>query len=108
GLVYAGTDAPKILHLWLHDEHFDVITKMTAFFETAYFCEHCNKGYTTRMNHQICPVRCSSCFSSGKCKTELPMRECGRCHRFFHNQQCFGNHLRASKIKNNKENNIPI
>ena len=33
------------IYLYLHDKHFDVITKMPGFLSTGYFCHQCRKTY---------------------------------------------------------------
>lgn len=97
-IVYEGPiQAPKVLHLWLCDNHFQVITSMTSFAETSYYCDNCNKGYSKKLDHRICPARCFACLAPGKCKLETPLRKCNACNRFFNNQACFDNHLRKGK-----------
>lgn len=96
-LVHVGPDAPKVIHLWLYNNHFHVITSPAAFFEKSYWCEVCSRAYSKKTDHRICPVRCSSCFGFGKCALQRPMKKCDRCNRFFNNPTCFVNHLRKSQ-----------
>lgn len=98
-LAFQGPPAPKILHLWLCDTHFHAITSMPAFFESAYFCEACNKAYKDALCHRICPAHCHVCLASGKCITQYPLKKCNECNRFFNNQTCFENHLKAPELK---------
>jgi hypothetical protein len=44
GIVYHGPTAEKKIYLYYHDNHYDVITSMTAFLSRIYFCTNCCKG----------------------------------------------------------------
>ena len=48
GIVYHGPTAEKKIYLYYHDNHYDVITSMTAFLSRIYFCTNCYKGYNTK------------------------------------------------------------
>ena len=39
------------IYLYLHDKHFDVITKMPGFLSTCYFCHQCRKTYCKTTDH---------------------------------------------------------
>ena len=41
--VYEGSDAVINIYLLLHDEHYDVITTMSGFFNKKYFCDQCKE-----------------------------------------------------------------
>lgn len=43
GIIYDGVEGGVPIYLYFHDEHFDVITKMTGFLNRSYFCETCKK-----------------------------------------------------------------
>jgi hypothetical protein len=48
GIVYHGPTADKKIYLYLHHNHYDVITSMTVFLSRNYFCTNCYKGYNTK------------------------------------------------------------
>ena len=80
--------------------HFDVIKSMTAFYDSPYYCQECNKAYTKRDKHK-CPSKCLSCFTYAKDrKCEGKEIICEKCNRKFFGNRCFKNHLRnRSKIE---------
>jgi len=49
-LIFEGPKAQKLLHLYLHENHYDVITSI--FFDNSYWCETCNKGYEHQTDHK--------------------------------------------------------
>jgi hypothetical protein len=50
GIAYHGPTAGKKIYLYYHDNHYDVITSMTAFLSRIYFCTNCYKGYKPKKN----------------------------------------------------------
>ena len=50
GMIYTGPEADKKIYLYLHNNHYDVITSMAAFFNKAYFCTECNTRYDKKKN----------------------------------------------------------
>jgi hypothetical protein len=46
-----GVIAEKKIYFYYHDNHYDVITSMTAFLSGIYFCANCYKGYNTKEEH---------------------------------------------------------
>ena len=44
-ILYSGPDHEKRIYLYLHDNHYDVITKMPGFFVRNCYCHDCKKGY---------------------------------------------------------------
>ena len=53
GIVYHGPTADKKIYLYYHDNHYDVITSMTAFLSRIYFCTNCYKGYNTKEENTL-------------------------------------------------------
>ena len=80
--------------------HFDVIKSMTAFYDSPYYCQECNKAYTKRDKHK-CPSKCLSCFTYAKDrKCEGNEIVCEKCNRKFFGKRCFKNHLKnRSKVE---------
>lgn len=108
GLVYAGPNASKVIRLWHHDHHFDAITSILAFYECSYYCDDCDKAYEKKIEHRRCPVRCSWCFESGQCRASVDgeLINCGSCHRYFNNEQCYQNHLKQKGDGRHKASSI--
>ena len=61
-IIYTGPLAEKKIFLYLHDEHYDVITSLSAFMGRNYFCYKCQKGYDHRERH-LCNNPCLQCHS---------------------------------------------
>ncbi|MCP3667139.1 MAG: hypothetical protein GY696_32385, partial [Gammaproteobacteria bacterium] len=45
-LIFSTEPAIKVLHIYLDDNHYDVIGHIKSFHNASYFCEVCNKAYT--------------------------------------------------------------
>ena len=86
----------------LHEKsHYNVITKMPAFFGVGYVCAHCWKPYNDEGKHRCNNKRhCRAC-----CQKECPdfleayprgqkaTQRCQQCHRDFFGDTCFQMHL---------------
>ena len=86
----------------LHEKsHYNVITKMPAFFGSSYVCAHCWKPYNDEGKHRCNNKRhCRAC-----CQKECPdfleayprgqkaTQRCQQCHRDFFGDTCFQMHL---------------
>ena len=59
-IIYKGGEAEKKIYLYLHDDHFDVITSLPAFLGRGYFCHKCQKGYDHKQRHH-CNNPCLQC-----------------------------------------------
>ena len=77
------------IYLYLHDKHFDVITKMPGFLSTCYFCHQCRKTYCKTTDH-MCPAMCKSCRCFD-CVLEEWI-ECNECKRMFKSRACYMHH----------------
>ena len=77
------------IYLYLHDKHFDVITKMPGFLSVCYFCHQCRKTYAKTTDH-MCPAMCKSCRSFD-CVFEEWI-ECNECKRKFKSRACYDHH----------------
>ena len=84
------TDEKPIISLYLHDNHFDVITKLPGFLNRSYFCRRCHKCYNCTTDH-LCPAMCRSCRAFG-CVLEGDGIVCNECDRLFKNQTCYDHH----------------
>ena len=86
----SDTDEKPIISLYLHDNHFDVITKLPGFLNRSYFCNRCHKCYSNTTDH-LCSAMCRSCRAFG-CVLEGEGIECNKCNRLFKNQACYDRH----------------
>ena len=85
-----GTDEKPIISLYLHNNHFDVITTLPGFLKRSHFCKRCHKSYDHTVDH-LCPAMCRSCRAFG-CILEGEGIVCNECHRLFKNQACYDQH----------------
>ena len=84
------TDEKPTINLYLHDNHFDVITTLPGFLNKTYFCRRCHKAYDHTADH-LCPAMCRSCRAFG-CVLEGEGIVCNECDRLFKNQACYDHH----------------
>ena len=77
------------IYLYLHDNHYDIITSMPGFLSTIYFCHKCRRSYTNKLRH-LCPGMCKSCRSYD-CVVNDPL-ECNECNRWFKSKACYDRH----------------
>lgn len=96
--MYQGPEAEKKIHLYHHDNHYDVITTMSGFLNRSYFCQKCQKGYDHKEKH-ICNV---PCCPSHKCHEDQSddLQYCSMCNRHFKNTTCFQLHSQVSSQGN--------
>lgn len=85
------------LNLLLDREHFDYIKSLTGVFATAYFCEFCHNGYSTKSRHKNCIYTCEFCLTGPPCKLKFQnypdYKDCTDCGRCFYNEACFKQHI---------------
>ena len=77
------------IYLYLHDNHYDVITSMPGFLSKSSFCHTCRRVYSAKLDH-LCPGMCKSCRTYG-CVVNNP-RECNECNRWFKSKACYDRH----------------
>ena len=78
------------IYLYLHDNHYDVITSMPGFLSTVYFCHKCKKTYSNNSDH-LCDAMCRSCRSYD-CVLDGNGMVCNECDRLFKNKACYDHH----------------
>ena len=93
-IIYEGPEADKKMYLYLHDDHYDVITKMPAFLGRNYYCTICNKGYDHKERH-ACNDTCHHCYKIHDVHDEH-WKYCEDCNRYFRNDICFDLHKQRS------------
>ena len=90
-IIYPSEHSDNVtpIYLYLHDNHYDIITSMTGFLSRVYYCHKCKKGYSNKFDH-LCPGMCKSCRSY-ECVVNDPLK-CDECKRFFKNRACYDRH----------------
>ena len=98
-IIYSGPESEKKIYLYLHDDHYDVITSMAAFLTKSYYCTQCQKGYDQREKHK-CNDVCHRCRKIHEDETDARWRFCEACNRYFKGELCFQMHLNQTKKGN--------
>ena len=78
------------IYLYLHDNHYDVITSMAGFLSRHYFCHTCKKVYDNKYGH-LCKEMCKGCRSYD-CVVVNDDRVCNECERWFKSKACYDRH----------------
>ena len=94
GIIYEGPPAEQKIYLYLHDWHYDIITKMPAFLGRSYYCTKCNKGYDHKERH-ACNNPCHYCYKIHDMEHQQ-WTYCNECNRHFYNTVCFDMHKESS------------
>ncbi len=94
GNIYTGPESEKKIHIYLHDNHYDVITSMPAFINRAYYCDKCEKGYSNKETHK-CNNVCYACRKIHESTGTSVL--CRKCNRNFNGEECYGLHTKATK-----------
>jgi hypothetical protein len=106
GLYFKGeVQADKVIHLYLHGNHVDLIISMPAFFDSNYFCEKCTKTYEHPADHR-CNFTCPSCYWKDGCQLNEPMIPCQDCNRYFRNQDCFDRHKEVKRVMDKQNQQV--
>ena len=87
------------INLYLHNNHYDVITKMPGFFNSVYYCYRCHKAYSHKFDH-LCDAMCRSCRAYNCYEGERV--ECDVCKRAFKSRACYDRH----KVRDNGTKSI--
>lgn len=95
-IIYAGPEGGIPIYVYYHDNHYDVITKMTGFLNKSYFCHTCKKGYAQTENH-ACNNPCIYCRHVHDADSVDEWVFCQDCNRYLQNQACFELHRKKSK-----------
>lgn len=90
GIIYDVIDGGVPIYPYYHDEHFDVITKITGFLNRSYLCETCKKGYPK--DKHVCNNPCIYCHRLHSEEVEN-WQFCDQYSRHFKNDTCFQMHL---------------
>ena len=78
------------IYLYLHDNHYDVITTMPGFLSKVYFCHTCRRTYSNKLGH-LCKEACKGCRSYD-CVVVNADIVCNECNRWFKSRACYDRH----------------
>ena len=89
-IIYKGIGARNItIHIYHHNDHYDVITSMAAFYGMSDYCQLCDKAYKHKKH--ICKAICITCKHSAHI-TPKSKKYCTDCNRYCYNEECFEQH----------------
>lgn len=97
-----NTENKVALNLIYNNNHYNVITSLTAAFCCNYFCELCTKAYEHEDAH-FCRAKCYSCKKSPPCAKEFDL-SCIKCKRTFVSTHCFDKHISSMSSRTSCEN----
>ncbi|XP_055918297.1 uncharacterized protein LOC129950379 [Eupeodes corollae] len=101
-IIFEGdNDEKKKINLIYHNNHFNLITSLTAAFCCSYYCEDCHEPYNMKSKHR-CHKTCPQCQNTPPCPKIAKEINCVDCNRNFRGKNCFDKH----KAGNSKGNNI--
>ncbi|KAG8192310.1 hypothetical protein JTE90_002131 [Oedothorax gibbosus] len=86
---YKGSERPRKVYLWLHKEHYDLITSPKGFYGSNFYCEDCNAPFQRLLGH-MCDALCYVCRSS-KCPKMSPVI-CKDCDCLCQSEACYAKH----------------
>ncbi|XP_063994390.1 uncharacterized protein LOC135171709 [Diachasmimorpha longicaudata] len=82
------------------ENHYEPIQNLPSFFGVKYYCEHCNKPYTTQGH--VCDRTCDRCLKNPPCDSTIVDKiVCDDCNREFHGQLCFDQHKKPGSFSGN-------
>jgi len=84
---------PQRINLLYDDDHYHVITNLTAAMAKRYVCPACNKGCERGVLHR-CDAPYDACSAIPPCIQNNARFPCDECNRNFRNTACFENHKR--------------
>ncbi|GBN15215.1 hypothetical protein AVEN_23024-1 [Araneus ventricosus] len=88
-LSYRGKDRSRRINLYLHNDHFDVITSLQGFYAADHYSESCDKPYG-RVEDRRCPNACHVCFRTDCLPGQT--KRCNDCDRLCQSEECFQTH----------------
>uniref|UniRef100_A0A1I8FWQ0 DNA-directed DNA polymerase n=1 Tax=Macrostomum lignano TaxID=282301 RepID=A0A1I8FWQ0_9PLAT len=99
----------EILHLHLVEQHFNVITKLPAFFGSHHYCAKCEMAYDSDPAKHKCADACSTCKTPGSnCKVNRAYVRCQDCGLNCYNAQCLENHKRKNKAGRSRCDSVHV
>ena len=90
--IYIGPEKAKKIHLYYHDNHYDLIKSLKGFFTSKQFCYECNKAYSSKFEDHPCTGTCKKC-KNRLCIDTKEYILCEFCDVKCVNEICYLNHL---------------
>uniref|UniRef100_A0A1I8FUZ8 DNA-directed DNA polymerase n=1 Tax=Macrostomum lignano TaxID=282301 RepID=A0A1I8FUZ8_9PLAT len=99
----------EILHLHLVEQHFNVVTKLPAFFGSDHYCPSARWPTTAPTPKHKCADACSTCKTPGSnCKANRAYVRCHDCGLNCYNAQCLENHKRKNKAGRSRCDSVHV
>ena len=76
-IIYAGPEKDKKIDFYMHNHHYDVFTKMPAFFCPQLLLPHLQQTHDHQEDHR-CPSACKCCQFASNCP-EVSWMTCNDC-----------------------------
>jgi hypothetical protein len=90
GCIYTGArERLDKIFIYHSDNHFDLITSITGFLKSGYYCTTCRVPYSNKTHHS-CNFYCKTCQHLN-CIVENEM-VCYSCNQLCRSQDCFDRH----------------
>lgn len=99
-ILFEGPDVPRKINLIYHNNHYNVITSLTAAFVCSYYCETCHTPYNNRSDHR-CGKSCACCQQAPPCEKTRAEIMCTDCNRKFRSIDCYNKHKVARSSNKN-------
>jgi len=95
-VIYKGESECNVqIYLYKTGNHFDLITKMNAFFGTVYYCKRCDTPYQNKNRVHRCKNKkqpCQLCMKEAHDPSTKNKIYCEECNRYCYNAECFTEH----------------
>ena len=89
--IYKGPANSKYINILLLKEHYNVITSMARFYNCGYYCDICEKKFTSLGNHR-CPATCKLCKRLKCSEFDQSSISCSYCYKKCKNEACLRIH----------------
>lgn len=90
----------KFINICFEENHFNVITRMTAYLGCSYYCQYCRVKYSNRGDH-FCENICESCKRYSYVCLNTDLDKCNDCNIASRNQTCKNLHDSGTCYKQN-------
>ncbi len=95
-IIYKGPESEKKIYLYLHDDHYDVITSMPTFLSKKLLLyKNVPQDMTIKERHR-CNNICYACRKIHEVSTDNWIH-CDDCNRYFRGPECFALHQKTVK-----------
>ena len=100
-VFYEGLPQKRTIALVLHNDHYNLVTKINALHGSEHYCFKCHKGFASIFAHRRCKNNCGCCFvQHSSTEQAVQMILCPECNREFKDRTCFDNHKKVNVLQN--------